>query len=180
MSFCTMQICTWVVPDAQMARPARRSHPLKRRLPLAPQGLTESQHKEDMPTDCFRCGKDCACDTAFVYRKLNGVVGVLNLGTIAPFPEGSVTNREDAFVRIADYEDDGKVHDALLAYAMPGETYGYKRATKEVWSYSDLSDATIVAVANALDLDELPPPRAGVRHVPDADFPNDYVNVVRV
>ena len=93
--------------------------------------------------------------------------------------EGLVNHRDAAFMRLAFYKDHDRIRAALLAYATPGETYGYNQTKKEVWSYSFVRDATIIAVANALYLDaELPPPRADVRHVPDKDHPNDYVNVV--
>ena len=96
--------------------------------------------------------------------------------------EGAPACRATAFMRLATAaygrSEQAKIRSALLAYAMPGETYGYDRVKKVVWSYSDLSDATVIAVANALDLDELPPPRAYVRHISDKDHPNDYINVV--
>ena len=90
-----------------------------------------------------------------------------------------VDDRDAAFMRLSTSYEDDKIHAALLAYAEPGETYGYDQTEKYVWSWSFVRDATIIAVANALHLDELPPPRADVRHVPDEDLPNRYVNVVR-
>jgi hypothetical protein len=125
-------------------------------------------------------------DVLFAVLEPN-VVGVMDVGGRSEPIKPPVAadgrryvDRDAAFMRLAtSYADQDKIRAALLVYAEPGETYGYKQSTNKVWSYSDLRDATVIAVANALDLDDLPPPRADVRHVPDEDYPNDYVNVVR-